>query len=463
MNIIEKLKGNIVVSCQALEGEPLHVPGYMAKMALAASMGGAVAVRANGPEDIASIKKEVGIPIIGIWKITSPGSDVFITPTIEAARKIYEAGADIIGVDATFRKNSEDKWAWEIIKQIKAEMDVLVMADISTLEEGIKAAEEGADIVGSTLSGYTEYTNKMNRPDFNLIKELSSKINVPVMAEGRISTIEDAKRAFDLGAYSVTIGGSITRPMQITQFYVDGIKEYHKTRQNKELAYIEQYYRSLNSIIKETLLDQKYKIISIAKEISERIKAGGIIHLFGTGHSHMMVEEAFYRAGGLACINAILEPNLMLHNGADLSSWMERVEGLSEQILNKHDVNENDTMIIISNSGINPVPIEMAIEAKKRGLYTIAITSLNYSDVSSRHTSGKKLYQLTDEVLNNNTIIGDAVVEVKEGISMGATSTVSGAILIQMLMIEIAHHLDKLGIEPPVIKSVNTTDRKSVV
>lgn len=223
MNIIESFKGNVIVSCQALEGEPLYVPGYMAKMALAAQMGGAVGIRANSPRDIRDIKKEVDLPVIGIWKIVSPNSDVYITPTLEVARLLYQAGADIIALDCTFRKNGEGKWAWKLIKEIKKEFDIQVMADISTAEEGINAAREGADLISTTLAGYTSYTEKTHGPDFNLIKELSKKIDIPVMAEGRIWTLEHAQKALQMGAYGLIIGGAITRPLEITQRFVKQI------------------------------------------------------------------------------------------------------------------------------------------------------------------------------------------------------------------------------------------------
>lgn len=259
MDIIKSLKNKLIVSCQALEGEPLHVPGYMAKMALAASRGGASGIRANGPQDIRSIKAEVDLPIIGIWKIVTPGSDVYITPTLDAAREVYKAGADIIAVDATFRKNSEGKLAWEIIKEIKKEMDVLVMADVSTVEEGIKAVSEGADIIGTTLSGYTAYTIARDTPDFDIIKEFSEKIDVPIMAEGRIASVEDVIRAFELGAYCVTVGGQITRPMQITEKFVAGIDEYFKKKQD---VFLDKYFKDSLSIPKE-------KIIFALREISK--------------------------------------------------------------------------------------------------------------------------------------------------------------------------------------------------
>lgn len=218
--IIKSFKGNLIVSCQALEGEPLHIPGYMAKMALAAKMGGAVGIRANTPYDIVSIKKEVDLPVIGIWKLVSEGSDVYITPTIEAAREVCNAGADIVAIDCTFRKNINGEYGWELIKKIKAEMSIPVMADVSTVEEGIKAEQEGADLVSTTLSGYTDYTLKIEGPDFKLIEQLSEVLEVPLMAEGRINTVEDAVKAIKLGAYGVIVGAAITRPQCITERFV---------------------------------------------------------------------------------------------------------------------------------------------------------------------------------------------------------------------------------------------------
>lgn len=224
MNIIDNFKGKLVVSCQALEDEPLFVPGYMAKMALAAKMGGAVGIRANGPKDIISIKKEIDLPVIGIWKQKSEGSNVYITPTFESAQAIKEAGADIIALDCTFQKNSNGKYAWELIKEIKEKLNVQVMADISTVEEGLNAEKEGADLVSTTLSGYTSYTKYTDGPDFQLIEALSRSLKIPLMAEGRIWTVEHAKKALELGAYAIIVGGAITRPMEITARFVKAIE-----------------------------------------------------------------------------------------------------------------------------------------------------------------------------------------------------------------------------------------------
>lgn len=223
MSIIEKFKGKLIVSCQAQEGEPFHGSVYMAKMALSAEFGGAAGIRAESPEDIRAIRAAVGLPVIGLWKIKTSGSDVYITPTVEAARAIYEAGADIVAVDCTFRKNAIGKWAWEIISEIKKAMDIPVLADISTVEEGINAEKNGADLVSTTLSGYTPYSPQSRGVDFELIEQLSGAIDIPVMAEGRIWTIEQAQHALDCGAYALTIGTSITRPREITKRFVEAI------------------------------------------------------------------------------------------------------------------------------------------------------------------------------------------------------------------------------------------------
>jgi N-acylglucosamine-6-phosphate 2-epimerase len=223
LGALEAFKGKLIVSCQAGEGEPLRVPGYMAKMALAAQLGGAVGIRAETPQDIHDIRAEVPLPIIGLWKVKTPGSDVYITPTIEAARAVLAAGADIVAIDCTFRKNVQGKWAWELISEIKRETNKPVLADISTLEEGINAEKHGADLISTTLSGYTSYSPQSKEPDFDLIKQLSQGVSVPVMAEGKIWTTDQARHALKCGAYGVIIGTAITRPEEITRRFVDAL------------------------------------------------------------------------------------------------------------------------------------------------------------------------------------------------------------------------------------------------
>jgi N-acylglucosamine-6-phosphate 2-epimerase len=220
--ILDGLKGGLIVSCQAQPGSPLRDSAIMVAMAKAAEVGGAVGIRANGPEDIAAIRAAVRLPIIGILKQDLRGFDVRITPTVEAAETVVAAGADILALDATQRPHPGGLPAGELIAACRRRfgLGVLIMADVSTLAEGVAAAGAGADLVGTTLSGYTPYSRQLAGPDFELIAELAGALRVPVIAEGRIATPEDARRALELGACAVVVGAAITQPEAITRRFV---------------------------------------------------------------------------------------------------------------------------------------------------------------------------------------------------------------------------------------------------
>src|SRR5215468_2568367 len=182
----------------------LYGTQMMALAASAAEAGGAVGIRANGPADIAAIRGAVKLPIIGIYKQDLPGYGVRITPTLEAARAVVEAGADLVALDATRRGPEEGRLPpAEMIRLVKTTLNVPVMADISTFDEGVAAAAAGADIVATTLSGYTAYSAAQDTPDFDLVARLARALNVPVIAEGRIATPRDARRVLELGGYAV--------------------------------------------------------------------------------------------------------------------------------------------------------------------------------------------------------------------------------------------------------------------
>jgi len=223
--MLEKLKAGLVVSCQALEDEPLHGPQFMERMALAAKEGGAVGIRANGPRDIRAIRASVDLPIIGINKRREAGYDAFITPSREDALLVHEAGADIIAIDATIQSRPEP--LEHLIAYIKNQLGKMVMADVATVEDGLRAQQLGCDLVGTTLSGYTRETKqRMSKdPDFDLLRKLIAKLDIPVVAEGRIHTPEQAKEALRAGAFCVVVGGAITRPQEITRRFLEGMKE----------------------------------------------------------------------------------------------------------------------------------------------------------------------------------------------------------------------------------------------
>ena len=203
---------------------------------------------------------------------------------------------------------------------------------------------------------------------------------------------------------------------------------------------------------------QEAAIDQVAKVCADAIEQGGLLYFFGTGHAHMLCEEPFYRAGGLACVSPILEPSLMLHQGGAKSSALERLPQLGSTVVAESGVGEKDVLFLISNSGRNSVPIDAALEGKKRGAVTVALTSMAHSSaVTSRHPSGKRLFEVCDYVLNNCGVYGDACINLP-GLTqaISPTSTVLGAAVVNLVMTETARLLLERGITPPVFASANT-------
>lgn len=221
--MLNNIKGKLIVSCQALEDEPLHSSFIMGRMALAAKEGGASGIRAQGIEDINEIKKIVDLPVIGIIKRSYDDSEIYITPTLKEVGDLLNTECEMIALDATMRKRPNDEKLEDLVKAIH-EGGKLAMADISTLEEGIQAEKLGFDCISTTLSGYTPYSTQSPTVDIPLLKALVEKVSVPVICEGKINTPEDLKEAFNKGAYSAVVGGAITRPQQITKRFTDILK-----------------------------------------------------------------------------------------------------------------------------------------------------------------------------------------------------------------------------------------------
>jgi N-acylglucosamine-6-phosphate 2-epimerase len=218
------LSRGLIVSCQALPDEPLFGAQHMAAMARAAQMGGAVGIRANGPADIAAIRAAVDLPMIGLFKQDIPGCEVRITPTLAHADQVANAGADIIAFDATWRARPGHLTVKALIDHIHTKLNKMALADVATIGEGQEAVEAGADFVATTLSGYTAYSPSQPGPDFALLERLVKQLHLPVIAEGRIATPEQAAQALKLGAYAVVVGGAITRPQWITAQFADALK-----------------------------------------------------------------------------------------------------------------------------------------------------------------------------------------------------------------------------------------------
>jgi len=221
-DFIIQVKNQLIASCQALPDEPLFGSEIMTRMARAAQQGGARALRANTPVDIKAIKQEIDLPLIGIYKENIKGYNVYITPTIDHALAVADAGAEIIAIDATNQPRPSGDLG-DFIKEIHDQTGCLVMADISTYEEGVEAERLGADLVSTTLSGYTHYSQQLNGPDLELITKLSKTCTIPVIGEGKYHTPDQVIEALDRGATSVVVGGAISRPQQITARFVKAI------------------------------------------------------------------------------------------------------------------------------------------------------------------------------------------------------------------------------------------------
>lgn len=222
--ILQRIKGGLVVSCQALAGEPLHSSYIMGRMAFAAYEGGAVAIRANTPEDIREIKKTVDLPVIGLHKMNYPDSEIYITPTMKEIDGLIQVGCDIIAIDATKRIRPNGQTLDDLFRQARSKYpDQLFMADTSCYEEGLHAQELGFDLVGTTMSGYTEYTKGTVLPNYDLMKKYVDTLNIPVVAEGGIWSPEQLQKAFAAGVWTAVVGTAITRPREITRRFVNAL------------------------------------------------------------------------------------------------------------------------------------------------------------------------------------------------------------------------------------------------
>lgn len=220
--VLAAWRGGLIVSCQAEAGSPLAHPAIIAALAQAAERNGAVGVRIDGPANIRAVREAVTAPVLGIEKVKYEDSDVYITPTYEAAARVAAGGADVVALDATMRTRPNGETLAEIVRRIHSELGCPVMADVATEKEGLWAVEEaGADMVGTTLSGYTpETAGRDDEPDYELIERLASRLSAPVICEGRVREAGDVRRAFDAGAFAVVVGTAITNVDWLVRHFV---------------------------------------------------------------------------------------------------------------------------------------------------------------------------------------------------------------------------------------------------
>lgn len=232
--MMEALKGKIIVSCQALEDEPLHGSFIMGRMAVAAKEGGAAGIRANSPQDIVEIKKAVDLPVIGLYKNEYPDSEVYITPTMKEIDALMEAKPDIIALDATSRIRPNGLDLETLFYEIKRKYPTMYfMADCATFAEGLHAQAIGFDFVGTTLCGYTKDTKGEKIPNLKLLKELTTSLNIPIIAEGGIWEVADVKAVFEQNIFAAVIGTAITRPREITKRFVSAIEKEENANTQK--------------------------------------------------------------------------------------------------------------------------------------------------------------------------------------------------------------------------------------
>jgi N-acylglucosamine-6-phosphate 2-epimerase len=235
--LIEKMKGGLVVSCQVQKDDPIYTDDIVVVMARAAKWAGAVGIRANSPEQIKAIKEQVDLPLIGLYKIWHEHTDVFITPTLEACAQVIEAGADILALDCTFQINHEGRRAIELLPEVKKVFpDILIFADVSNIEEAKEAVRLGADIVAPTLYGYTKETAHIEGADYRMFAEFCRQLNEDayVFMEGHIYSPEDAMKCVFLGAHAVVVGSAITRPHLTAKRFVDLLSGYQNNWREAE-------------------------------------------------------------------------------------------------------------------------------------------------------------------------------------------------------------------------------------
>lgn len=228
---IKALKGQLIVSCQALPQEPLHSSFIMGRMARAAKEGGAAGIRANTKEDIKEIQEVTGLPIIGIVKRDYPDSAVYITPTMKEIEELMEVKPEIVAIDATGALRPGNVTLADFFHQIKEKYpEQKLMADCSTIEEALFADELGFDFIGTTMVGYTPQSKglKIEENDFEILRTILKKVKHPVIAEGNVNSPEKAKRVIELGSYAVVVGSSITRPQLITKGYAEAVSSVEK-------------------------------------------------------------------------------------------------------------------------------------------------------------------------------------------------------------------------------------------
>lgn len=445
--------GRLIVSCQPSSPDsPLAGAGHIAAMALAAERAGATAVRVDSPEHVRAVKSVCSLPVIGLWKREDHRGQRVITPDLQSARVLAEAGADVIAVEATAAARPIPALLAQLIQQVQAEVGRPVWADISNLAEGIRAAGYGADLVATTMSGYTSDSAPPEGPDLQLLQELAEAVAVPVVAEGRYTTPAQARVALEAGAAFVVIGGAITAPDLQTARFIAAMEPLGG------VPTAERFWAAAAGPIARMEATQGPAIREAAALFAACLMSGGVVHIFGAGHSRAFGMEMSGRAGGLVPMHAfgLEEVAAPGQRGLQLLG-LERSPDTAHALLAAIATHPADLFVIASNSGRNGCPVELALEVKRRGHKLVTVTSLAHaSATASRHPSGRRVFELADVVIDNGAPAGDAVLDAN-GLTerICAVSSVTGALIAQALTAETIRLIADAGAEPPIYISSN--------
>ena len=387
----------LIVSSQALEGNPLRNSEALAIMAEAAMLGGASAIRANGVEDISAMRRRISIPIIGIDKRKDSSGRTVITPDFEGAKRIYEAGANIIALDTTFYPSDITEDRAELIRRIHEELGALVMADISTLEEAKAAAKMGVDAVSTTLAGYVpgalHSAEDLYVPDFSLLSAIvKEKLPCKIVAEGRIWGREDIAEAFNIGADAVVIGKAITNPMAITRYYNSFIPkpdengyiptESRNPRSDKIadkssediLRIIQREDATVPAVVKGCIPE----IARLVDMGVESLKSGGRIIYCGAGTSGRLAVADAAECPPTYGISSDRVVAVIAGGAPAITNASESCEDSREggaRALEALNCSRNDLVIGISAAGRAPFVVSFMEKAREKGAKTCAIVN----------------------------------------------------------------------------------------
>ena len=440
--LIESLKGKLIVSCQALPGTALRDSETLARMALGAMRGGAAAIRADGVADITAIKKLVNLPIIGLNKEKRDMAVPFITPTFEHAKAIAELGAEIIALDATLRPHPNGVTAAELIRRVKSELGVLVMADIATFEDGIAAAEAGADLLSTTLAGYTLETMPMPPgPDLELLRRLVKAVDTPVVAEGRYCTPGDVAVALSSGAHAVVIGKMITNPEFITRYFIEhfsqmipshtedvnpATRDFDRKSTYEMAALINEQDATVATAVRCALPE----IARAVDEITPRLANGGRLFYIGVGTSGRIAVQDAAECPPTYGVPADMIQAIIAGGRDAVFHPVENAEddaAAGNQEIERHGIGEKDVVIGISANGNAPFVCGAITEANARKALTVAIVC----------NDGTRLAELADHAVILRT--GAEVICGSTRMKAGTSQKMALNMISTMTMVKLGH------------------------